>query len=182
MDKPVNAVYGDALFQLALEEGKLQEMKAEVETLRQVFIENEELSRILTHPDLDKNAKVNLMENIFKEKCSDNMMGFLSLTVKKGRYEEIISIFDYFIRRAKEEEGIGTASVASAVNLTEKAKKRIEDRLLELTKYKSLEMTYTVDESLIAGLVIRIGGRVADSSMKTKLQNMKKVLTKAQLT
>ena len=61
MAKPVNAVYGDALFQLALEEGKLQEMKAEVETLRQVFIENEELSRILTHPDLDKNAKVNLM-------------------------------------------------------------------------------------------------------------------------
>jgi F-type H+-transporting ATPase subunit delta len=109
------------------------------------------------------------------------MMGFLVLTVEKGRYADIPAILDYFIKKAKEAEGIGTATVTSAVELTEKGREVIEARLLELTNYKSFETTYVVDESLIGGLVIRIGDRVVDSSIKTKLQNMKKNLTKIQL-
>ena len=181
MAKLVSTTYGDALFELALEEGKLQEMRAEVEALRQVFVENDEIGTILSHPEMDKNSKITFMENIFKGKCSDNMMGFLVLTVEKGRHADIIPILDYFIKKAKEEEGIGTASVTSAVELTEKGREVIEARLLELTNYKSFETTYVVDESLIGGLVIRIGDRVVDSSIKTKLQNMKKTLTKIQL-
>ena len=181
MAKLVSTTYGDALFELALEEGKLQEMRAEVEALRQVFVENDEIGTILSHPEMDKNSKITFMENIFKGECSDNMMGFLVLTVEKGRHADIIAILDYFIKKAKEEEGIGTASVTSAVELTEKGREVIEARLLELTNYKSFETTYIVDESLIGGLVIRIGDRVVDSSIKTKLQNMKKTLTKIQL-
>ena len=181
MAKLVSTTYGDALFELALEEGKLQEMRAEVEALRQVFVENDEIGTILSHPEMDKNSKITFMENIFKGKCSDNMMGFLVLTVEKGRHADFIQILDYFIKKAKEEEGIGTASVTSAVELTEKGREVIEARLLELTNYKSFETTYVVDESLIGGLVIRIGDRVVDSSIKTKLQNMKKTLTKIQL-
>ena len=56
-----------------------------------------------------------------------------------------------------------------------------KENIGELTNYKSFETTYVVDESLIGGLVIRIGDRVVDSSIKTKLQNMKKNLTKIQL-
>lgn len=181
MAKLVSTTYGDALFELALEEGKLQTMRAEVETLRRIFVENEEIGSILSHPELDKNSKIAFMENIFKGKCSDDMMGFLVLAVEKGRHTDIIDIFDYFIKKAKEEEGIGTAIVTSAVELTAKGKEVIEAKLLELTNYKSFETTYVVDESLIGGLVIRIGDRVVDSSIKTKLQNMKKSLTKIQL-
>lgn len=181
MAKLVSTTYGDALFELALEEGKIREMREEVETLRQIFLKNEELSHILIHPEMDKKAKITLLENIFKGKCSDAMMGFLVLAVEKGRQGDIISIFDYFIKKAKEEEGIGEALVVSAVELTEKGKKTIEDRLLALTPYKSLETKYQVDESLIGGLVIRIGDRVVDSSIQTKLQNMKRALTKIQL-
>ena len=181
MAKLVSTTYGDALFELALEEGRLQDMRSEVEALHQIFAENEEISTILSHPEMDKSAKITFMENIFKGKCSDYMMGFLVLAVEKGRYADIPAILEYFIKKAKEEEGIGTATVTSAVELTEKGKEVIEARLLELTSYKSFETTYAVDESLIGGLVIRIGDRVVDSSIKTKLQNMKKTLTKIQL-
>ena len=181
MAKLVSTTYGDALFELALEEGKLLEMRSEVEALRQIFMENEEISTILSHPEMDKTSKITFMENIFKGKCSDHIMGFLVLVVEKGRQADIIAILDYFIKKAKEEEGIGTAIVTSAVELTDKGRETIEARLLALTNYKSFETTYNVDESLIGGLVIRIGDRVVDSSIKTKLQNMKKTLTKIQL-
>lgn len=181
MAKLVSTTYGDALFDLALEEGKIREIREEVETIRRIFLENEELIHILLHPEIDKKAKITLFENIFKGKCSDAMRGFLVFVIEKGRQGDIISIFNYFIRKAKEEEGIGEALVVSAVDLSLKGKKTIEDRLLSLTPYKSLETAYQVDESLIGGLVIRIGDRVVDSSIQTKLQDMKRTLTKIQL-
>lgn len=181
MAKLVSTTYGDALFELAMEENNLHEMRMEVEALRQIFTENKELSDILSHPEMDKTAKIELVESIFKGRCTDHMMGFLVLVIEKGRQSDILAIFDYFIGRAKEEEGIGQAYVTTAIELTNKGKEVVEDRLLELTKYKSFEMVYTVDKSLIGGMVIRIGDRVVDSSIKTKLQNMKKSLSKIQL-
>ena len=56
-----------------------------------------------------------------------------------------------------------------------------EQRLLDTTDYKKMEMHYNVDESLIGGMVVRIGDRVVDSSIKTKLNELQKELLKVQL-
>ena len=66
MAKLVSTTYGDALFELALEEGNFTEMRSEVEALQQIFAENEEISTILSHPEMDKGAKITFLENIFK--------------------------------------------------------------------------------------------------------------------
>lgn len=181
MAKLVSTTYGDALFELALEEKNLSAMLEEVQAVKMVFQENEELSRLLDHPQIDKNEKIKLVENIFKGRCSEHMTGFLVLVVEKGRQKDLISIFDYFIHKAKEYEGIGTAHVSSAVPLTEEQKEAIKARLLTLTKYNSFEMEYQVKPELLGGLVIRIEDRVIDSSIRTQLFEMKKTLTKIQL-
>ena len=58
----------------------------------------------------------------------------------------------------------------------------IEKKLLETTSYQSFQMNYRVDASLIGGMMIRIGDRVVDSSIRTKLNNMAKDLSKLQIT
>lgn len=181
MAKLVSTTYGDALFELALEEEKLSVMLEEVQAVKEIFHENEELLQLLAHPQMDKNKKIELVENIFKGRCSEHMTGFLVLVVEKGRQKDLISIFDYFIHKAKEYEGIGTACVSSAVPLSEEQKEAVKKRLLALTKYNSFEMEYQVDPALIGGLVIRIEDRVIDSSIRTKLFEMRKSLTKIQL-
>lgn len=181
MAKLVSTTYGDALFELALEEKKLPAMLEEVQAVKEVFEENEDLSRLLDHPEVDKDEKIRLVENIFKGRCSDHMTGFLVLVIEKGRQKEFIPIFDYFIHKAKEYEGIGTAHVKSAVPLSEEQKKSVEGRLLALTRYNQFEMDYQVEPELIGGLVIRIEDRVIDSSIRTQLFEMKKSLSKIQL-
>ena len=181
MAKLVSTTYGDALFELALEEKKLPAMLEEVQAVKEVFEENEDLSRLLDHPEVDKDEKIRLVENIFKGRCSDHMTGFLVLVIEKGRQKEFIPIFHYFIHKAKEYEGIGTAHVKSAVPLSEQQKKSIEGRLLALTRYNQFEMDYQVEPELIGGLVIRIEDRVIDSSIRTQLFEMKKSLSKIQL-
>ena len=81
----------------------------------------------------------------------------------------------------REYRKIGVASVVSATELSAEQKKRIEDKLLSQTKYESFEMQYSTDAFLIGGMVIRIGDRVVDASIKSKIERMAASLSKLQL-
>ena len=93
----------------------------------------------------------------------------------------MIPICDHFTDRVKAYKKIGVVNVTSALPLSEDQKKRVEERLLETTGFVSLEMEYAVDESLLGGLVIRIGDRVVDGSIKTRLEEIRRDLMKLQL-
>lgn len=181
MAKLVSKTYGDALFELALEKEDIPQMKEEVLSVKQIFEENEELLKLLNHPKIMGEEKIQIIEKIFKGKVSDDMTGFLTIIVGKGRYNEILDIFTYIERRIKEYEKIGVAKVSTPMKLTKKQKDAIVKRLLEITEYESFEVEYTIDKSLIGGMVIRIDDRVVDSSIKTKLANMAKALNQIQL-
>lgn len=181
MAKLVSKTYGDALFELALEENKMDLFYEEALVILQVFEENSELLKLLNHPKIDKNEKVSVMEDIFKNRASEDMVGFLTVVAKKERQNDICSILDYFIAQVKEYKKIGVAKVTSAHVLDDAQKKDIEAKLLSTTPYETFEMTFDVDPSLIGGLVIRIGDRVLDSSIKNKLNEMAKDLYNIQL-
>ncbi|MDE6912213.1 MAG: ATP synthase F1 subunit delta, partial [Lachnospiraceae bacterium] len=87
----------------------------------------------------------------------------------------------YFLSLVKEYKKIGVVFVASAIELDETQRVKVEQKLLDTTNYASLEMHYKVDASLIGGMVIRIGDRVVDSSIRTKLSRMEKQLQEIQL-
>jgi len=74
------------------------------------------------------------------------------------------------------------AHVASAVELNEGQKVRLVEKLLNTTQYVDFEMDYQVDPSIIGGMVIRIGDRVVDSSIKTQIYELRRSLLKLQLT
>ena len=181
MAKLVSKVYGDALMQTAREKNTLDEIFEEAKNLYQVFGEHQDLIHLLDHPQVVKEEKIQIIRDVFQGKVSDEMMGFLAAVVDKGRQNEILSILDYFSGEVKEEKGIGRAQVTSAVELTEEQKKQVTDKLLTTTRYVEFEMNYIVDPSLIGGMVIRIGDRVVDSSIKTQLYELKKQLLDVQL-
>ncbi len=181
MAKLVSKTYGDALFELALEQNAVDELSKEVQVVSEALKENQELMKLLEHPKIVKEEKLQIVENIFKGRVSDDLTGFLQLIVNKDRYGEIYAILDVFMDRVREYKHIGVASVTTAVELREEQKKAVIDKLLATTEYESFEMKYAVDAGLIGGMVIRIGDRVVDSSIKHKLELMSRDLMKIQL-
>ena len=181
MAKLIEGSYGDALFELALEQNSLDSMAEQVDILAQSFAENPELKKLLTHPKISKEEKISVIETIFKGRFSDDIVGFLVIITEKDRGAEIEGIFRYFQAKVREYKKIGVARVTSAVELSAEQKKRVEEKLLQQTSYESFEVDYSVDASLIGGMVIRIGDRVVDSSIRTKLDNMTKNLRKVSL-
>ena len=176
MAKLVSKTYSDALFELALEADKLDLFLEEVKAVAEAMEQNEDLTRLMNHPKIVKEEKMKLIEDIFKGNVSDELVGLMRMVVEKGHYNELGSIFLYFINQVKEYKNIGTAYVTSAMELSEAQKKDVEARLLETTKYVAFEMHYDVDTALIGGMVIRIGDRVVDSSVKTKLYELSREL------
>lgn len=181
MAKLISKTYGDALFDIAVENNKTDVFFEEVKGLKQVLTENPELLRFLGHPDIELSEKVAVVENVFNNRISAEIVGLMRVVVTKGRASCLMSILDYFIAKTKEFKKIGVASVTSAAELSDVQKKKIVEKLLSSTSYKEFEMNYRVDPELIGGVVIRIGDRVVDGSVRNKLANLKKELSSIQL-
>ena len=181
MAKIVAKVYSDALFELALEKNELDQVAQEIQVLKDTFAENTDLLQYLNHPKVSNEEKIQTIETIFKERFSDTTVGFLVIVVTKNRYNEIDAIIEYFLEEVREYRKIGKASVTSATALTDEQKQKIEAKLLGSTDYVEFIMEYIIDPSIIGGLIIRIGDRIVDSSIKSKIEVMKKDLMKLQL-
>lgn len=181
MAKLVSKTYGEALFELAVEEGKEDELLEEILQLKDVLAQNPDFGKLMDHPKILKEEKLDVLEKVFADRLSKELLGFLHLIISKDRYGEIDRILDYFVDEVKQLKGIGIAYVSTASDLSEAKKKEVEEKLLATTSYKKMEMHYQVDEELIGGMVIRIGDRVVDGSVKTRLYELERQLLKVQL-
>ncbi|MBR4760913.1 MAG: ATP synthase F1 subunit delta [Lachnospiraceae bacterium] len=181
MAKLISKTYGEALFELAIEENRMDEFLEEAQLALRVIRENPEFSAMMNHPRIDQDEKVRVVENVFGASLSREITGLLRIIVQKDRYKETEEILSWFIDQVKQEKGIGQAHVTSALPLSDAQKKQIEEKLLATTSYKQMEMEYETDESLIGGLRIRIGDRVVDSSISNKLSDLKRELLKIQI-
>lgn len=181
MAKLVSKTYGDALFSVALEENRMDEFFEAVKVVADILRTNEEFDKLMNHPKIIKEDKVKIVEETFLGRIPKEIVGIMTILVAKGRAEEMLPVFEYFIELVKEEKKIGKADVITAVQLSGKQKAKVEQKLLDTTKYETFEMSYSVDESLIGGMVIRIGDRVVDSSIKTKLFGLTRQLRNMQI-
>ena len=181
MAKLVEKTYADALFKLALDTNSIDVLFEEGKAIVQILEENEDLLKLLRHPKIKKEEKISVIENVFKNRVSDDMTGFLVLTIEKERHNELVGILEEFISITKEHKRIGIAYVTTAIELDDARKKEIEQKLINTTNYVQFEMHYGVDKDIIGGMIIRIKDRVVDSSIKSKIENMSKDLYNIQL-
>ena len=181
MAKLVSKTYGDALFAVALESSRMDEFFEAVKVVADILRTNDEFCKLMNHPKITKEEKVKIVEEAFLNNVPKEIVGIMTLMISKGRVNEMLSVFDYFIELVKEEKKIGRADVVTAVELSAEQKAKVEQKLLDTTKYETFEMNYSVDKSLIGGMVIRIGDRVVDSSIKTKLFELTRELRKVQI-
>ena len=181
MAKLVSNVYGDALFELAVETGKVDDFLSEAEGVIEVVKTNDGFSQMMNHPKINKEEKLQIIDDIFKGRVSGEMVGLLRMLEEKDHIKDTEDVLKYFIEKVYDYKKIGRASVSTPFELTDTQKKDVEKRLLETTDYSSFIMNYTVDPELIGGMVIRIKDRVVDSSIKTQISKLSHELSNIQL-
>ena len=176
MAKQVGTVYGTALFEAARDAGRLSEIRKEAEIILEALDKNPEFLKLLCHPDILPEDRQKMLDEVFGNETDDLITGTVAALMEKKHLRELPRVLGSFAEQALDEEGIGVASVISADELTEEQKLRIRQKLLDTTDYTSMRITYSVDRSLIGGIVIQLRDRVVDSSIRTKLSHMKNSL------
>ena len=181
MAKLISKTYGEALFELAVEEEKTEVMLEEITGIKEIFVNHPDYLKFLIHPRISVEDKITSVKEVFDGKIDSQILGFLEIIISKSRTDSMMEILDYFLDRIKAFKGIGVCYVTTPVPLSENKKEAICKKLLDTTSFKEMEMHYDIEPSLLGGMQIRIGDRVVDSSIQTKLNRLQKDLLKVQV-
>ena len=85
MAKLVSQTYGEALFELANEQDKIDVFTEEIDVISEVLAQNPDFSKLMNHPKIDKENKLEIVDNVFLGRIDKELVGFLRLLVTKGR-------------------------------------------------------------------------------------------------
>jgi F-type H+-transporting ATPase subunit delta len=165
--------YGVALADVVLASGEAENVQTELAVFGQLVAGNADLSAALSNPSIAHASKEKvLLELIKRTKPSKTTANFLRVLLQNNRLGELPAIGDRFASVLDERSGVVSAEVISARDLPAKDRAAFEKTIESLTG-KQVNVNYTIDETLIGGVVTRIGSTVYDGSVKTKLENLK---------
>lgn len=164
--------YAAALFELAEEKGELDKVAGDLRDLRKMLADNADMRRMVASPVIDRKDRTNAIGEIAQHSgFSKITANFLGVLVHNGRLFAIDDAIGAFLALLAAKRGELTAEVSSAQPLTESQITAVSAALKKaLGRTAALEAT--VDPSLIGGLVVKVGSRMIDGSLKTKLQRL----------
>lgn len=165
--------YAKALFAVGKEEGKLEEYNNALQGLAEIYGSNAEVVDALINPLYPLDVREKVMEGIVASMGVEKIMAnFLNLLVEKKRAGILPEIAEEFQAMVDEEKNVSHGTVVSAVELNEELQAKVQATLEKLTG-KKVELTTSVDPSIIGGIIAKVGDLELDGSIKTQLASLK---------
>lgn len=166
--------YANALLELSDEKDSLEKDLEQAVFIRD-SLRGDDVQSFLKHPHISNKAKEKLFQELFSEKISKHLMGFLYLMVKKSREVLIVPVLDEYIQSANRHFGRVEAKLVSAKALTER---QIESIAITLSRKmdKQVEVEAIVDPDVIGGFYILVDGHIFDGTVRSKLNTMRQQL------
>lgn len=164
--------YSAALFDLAEQSSVLDTVAADLKTLRAMIAGSGDLRCLLGSPVLSRHDQQKALLSV-AERCRFDTLtrNFLGLLAKNRRLFAIGAIVETYLNRLAAKRGDSVAHVASAIPLNKTQLTAIGDTLKRIVG-NHVTLDAIVDPTLLGGLVVKIGSRMVDGSLKTKLQHL----------
>jgi len=171
--------YAQALFDLADETGALEAVRADLKSLRAAWNESADLRRLATSPVISsEDQQKGLVAIADAGRANRVTRNFLGLLGQNGRSRDLPGVIAGFDALYAKKTGVVAAEVVSAQPLTAAQTTSIQSAL-RTSLGKDPEMTTRVDPSILGGLRVKVGSKLFDASLKTKLDQMKFALKRA---
>jgi F-type H+-transporting ATPase subunit delta len=165
--------YAIALFDLAVEEDKIDEVEAALNRIDDLFKQSPDFGRLVRSPVFSADEQARSLAAIAANtEISGLTANFLQLLAKNRRLFALRDIIAGFRRLLADHRGEVTADVTSAIPLNETQIEELKATLKAKTG-KSVTLNLTVDPAIIGGLIVKIGSRMIDSSIRSKLNALK---------
>jgi F-type H+-transporting ATPase subunit delta len=173
----IAAVYARSLFEVADEQGKLDEVREQLGAFADALSETRELQVFFFSPYFSTQEKEDGLDRAVTD-ADPVVMNFLKLLIQKHRTPVIFRIRANYDRLWEEENKLLPVEITSAVELDKEIVKQLGDRIAEQTGRK-VELSSRVEPEILGGIVVQVGNSVLDASIRNRLEQLRRQVVKA---
>jgi len=173
LDSIIAERYAKSLFELALEKGKLEQVRKDMDLIIDVCLNNRDFRHMLLSPVIRPDKKIAVMDAVFSGKIEELSKQFYQLLSHKRREKYLEGIARQFVTKYKKHHNIHVIEIKSAAPLSAALREKIIDIIESRTK-GTVELTEILDKSLIGGFIVSDEGRRYDASLTTTIKKLKK--------
>lgn len=166
--------YAEAAFEIALRDDTLAAWRRELDAAAEMSADPQ-LERLLDNPAIPLQARIQLLGKTIGSSVSRPVLNLLTLLVQRGRIEQLPRVAAEFRRLDDRRNGITNAMATSASALEPDEIKALTDRLVEMTGGR-VNLDVQVDPGLLGGVVVRVGDRLIDGSVRGRLERLRSQL------
>ena len=171
--------YANALFELALEEKKLDAVKTDLDRFDALINDNADLNRLVRSPVFSADEQSRALAAILKKAGIGGIAAnFLNVIASNRRLFAVRDMIRDFKKLLAQHKGEVTAEVTAAETLSDTQLKALKGALKTVTG-KDVDLSIRIDPAIIGGLVVKLGSRMVDSSLRTKLNSIKYAMKEA---
>ena len=164
--------YASALFELAEEQGALDSVRDDLIDLRTMIREAPELARVLTSPVIGRGEQAAAVDAVMERaNIGELARRFVNVVARNRRLFALPGMIDVYRALLAERRGEMTAEVTSAQPLSEAQRSALESALMRSVG-ANVSIDAKVDPGVLGGLIVKVGSRMVDSSLRTKLEKL----------
>jgi len=164
--------YATALFELARDEGKVDQVSAELDRFQALLDDSADLDRMVKSPAISVDDKGRALAKVLAAAgISGITANFLALVCRNNRLFAVRDMMRAFASLVAAQKGVVGAEVTSAVPLSD-AHRQALAAALNASLGQNVTLDCKVDARILGGLIVRVGSRMIDSSLRTKLNNL----------
>lgn len=172
--------YGQALYELACEEGLQDSVLKQIEILSDAFVKDPAYLRLLSTPELSKQERCKIVDDSFRESVHAYVLNFLKLLTEKGYAKTFPQCVSAYRERYNTDNGIISVQAVTAVALTEDQCQRLCRKLQKVTG-KQIQLCNRVDPSCLGGVRLDFDGKRLDGTVRNRLENLAAMLNRSVL-
>ena len=175
MEKLAILRYSKALFALAVEKNAVEAYNDAAKSILAVMESDKDVMGIINHPAIPLEQKMDALSTAFANRVPDDFIGLFALLLKRGRKDEILGVLHHFDVLYMDYVRKTVAKLYSSVALPDSKVAEITSVLSQKLN-KTVQIESIIDDSLIAGFRVEVGGYVFDASIKHQMETLKKEL------
>lgn len=165
-----NHNYGKLLFIKSNEEGNLDNVNQEIILLREIMLETPEIIEFLSDKWVEPREKEKVLDELLKY-FSSMVAQFIRTLYELGEMEKISMAIDDFKHYYYDNKGILFAKVITVIELSEKQKRTLENKLKEIFQYESIKLWNVIDATILGGIIISTKLKLIDNSVRKQLES-----------
>jgi F-type H+-transporting ATPase subunit delta len=171
----VATTYGQALYDLARDEGLSQQLLPELSVLAQILQQEPGFAQLLSAPNIPMEERISVLDTSFRGKLHPYVLNFLKLLTEQGYMKHFDRCCRHFRQQYNKDNGIVTVTAYTAVPLNEELRGKLTNKLSTVTG-KTIELECRIDPETLGGVRLDFDGKQVDGTVRRRLEDIRGLL------